>query len=156
MNTLKPAALAVLCSLLLLAATSPQSIAAEGQIVIEDLTPSQLRSEIKKIETEFYKVFNTSTADKSFAIVCYDHMPTGSNIKQEICEPQFVIAKRADNAKDAQFGIDALLTPRAIRRELDTEYAALSEAMTNLAKENAYFGELNGILGALREELENR
>ena len=32
--------------------------AAEDQIVIEDLTRAQLRGEIKKIESEVYRVFN--------------------------------------------------------------------------------------------------
>lgn len=156
MNKLIFGVISGLCSLLLLTATPTQSSAAEDQIVIEDLTPSQLRREIKKIETEFYRVFNSSTDDENLVVVCYDHLPTGSNIKQEICEPQFVVTKRADNASDAQFGTDVLLTAQSIRRELADEYALLTEAMTSLAKENEYFGELNGILGALREELENR
>jgi hypothetical protein len=156
MNKLKSTVLPRLCSLLLLAVASTQSIAVEDQIVIEGLNPSQLRSEIKKIETEFYKIFNANTEDKNLAIVCYNHLPTGSNIKQDICEPQFAVDKRAENANDSQYEIDVLLTAQGMRRELTTEYAALSEAMANLAKENKYFGELNGILGALREELESR
>jgi hypothetical protein len=156
MNTLKSAVLSVLYSLLLLTTAFTQSIAVEDQIVIEDLTLSQLRREIKKIETEFYKVFNANTEDKNLAIVCYNHLPTGSNIKRDICEPQFVVDKRADNANDSQYDIDVLLTAQSMQRELTTEYAALSESMANLAKGNKYFGELNGILGALREELESR
>ena len=130
--------------------------AAEGQVVIEDLTPSQLRREIKKIETEFYRVFNASVEDEKLAIICYDHLPTGSNIKKEKCEPQFAIDKRSKNVNDAQFGTDVLFTAKTMQRELSEEFAALTEAMTNLAVENEYFAELNSILAALRNELNNR
>ena len=130
--------------------------AAEGQVVIEDLTPSQLRREIKKIETEFYRVFNASVEDEKLAIICYDHLPTGSNIKKEKCEPQFAIDKRSKNVNDAQFGTDVLFTAKTMQRELSEEFAALTEAMTNLAGENEYFAELNSILEALRDELNNR
>ena len=90
--------------------------AAEGQVVIEDLTPSQLRREIKKIETEFYRVFNASVEDEKLAIICYDHLPTGSNIKKEKCEPQFAIDKRSKNVNDAQFGTDVLFTAKTMQR----------------------------------------
>jgi len=43
-----------------------------------------------------------------------------------------------------------------MQRELSEEFAALTEAMTNLAGENEYFAELNSILEALRDELNNR
>jgi hypothetical protein len=130
--------------------------AAEGQVVIEDLTPSQLRREIKKIETEFYRVFNASVEDEKLAIICYDLIPTGSNIRQETCEPQFVIDKRGANTNDSRFGNDVLLTPKALQQSLAGDYEKLTAAMTKLSEESEYFRELNSILAALREELENR
>lgn len=148
--------LSVISSTLILAAAAPQSIAAEEQIFIEDLTPSQLRSEIKKIETEFYRVFNASLDDDELSVVCYDHLPTGSNIKREVCEPQFVVDKRAENANDSQFGVDSLLTAASLQRDLADEFEALNKAMVELAEESEYFSQLNGILAALRDELENR
>ncbi len=133
-----------------------QAQAAEGQVVIEDLTPSQLRREIKKIETEFYRVFNASIEDEKLAIICYDLTPTGTNIKQETCEPQFLLDKRGENTNDSRFGNDVLLTPQALQQSLAGEYEKLTAAMTELSRESEYFRELNSILAALREELENR
>lgn len=156
MKALRTTYLATLYSALLLALASTQTLAAEGQIVIEDLTPSQLRAEIKKIETEFYRVFNTSTEDKELAIICYKYTPTGSNIREEACEPQFLIDKRGANVNDQRFGNDVLLTPQDLRTALSAEYAELTAAMTKLSAESEYFRELNGILGALRAELESR
>lgn len=144
------------CTTFLLAMTPGQAITAEGQIVIEDLSPAQLRAEIKKIETEFYRVFNESIEDESLAIVCYDFVPTGSNIKKETCEPQFMVDRRAQNSNDSRFGLDVLYSADSLRSELAPEFAALTEAMTELAMESEYFRELDSILAALRDELESR
>jgi hypothetical protein len=143
-------------SALALAVASTQTLATEGQIVIEDLTPSQLRGEIKIIETEFYRVFNRSIENENLAIACYDHISTGSNIKAEACEPQFVIDKRGYNANDARLGYDLLLTPPDLQSILAAEYDALSAAMPELSAQSEYFRELNRILSALREEQESR
>lgn len=148
--------LSAFCSAVLLAMASTQTLAAEGQIVMEDLTPSQLRSEIKKIETEFYRVFNSSIDDKDLAIICRRYTPTGSNIKEEACEPQFLIDKRGDNANDYRLGYDTLITPEGLSSVLSAEYVALTAAMTKLSTESNYFRELNEILNALREEQESR
>lgn len=156
MKALRSIYLSTICGALLLTMTSTQTLAAEGQIVMEDLTPSQLRGEIKKIQTEFYRVFNSSIEDKNLAIICYDYIPTGSNIGDEACEPQFVIDKRASNTNDSRLGYDTLLTPDGLQSVLVAEYAALTAAMSELSAQSEYFRELNGILSALREELENR
>ncbi|PCJ27058.1 MAG: hypothetical protein COA96_03855 [SAR86 cluster bacterium] len=156
MKTLRSIYLFTFCSALTLAIGSTRTLATEEQIVIEDLTPSQLRREIKKIQTEFYRVFNSSVEDKNLTIVCYNYTPTGSNIKDEACEPQFVIDKRGDNASDWQSGLNILTTEEGMLTELAAEYAALTAAMNEISTENEYFRELNGILGALREELESR
>lgn len=156
MKALRYIHLSTFCSALLLLMGSTQTLAAEGQIVMEDLTPSQLRGEIQKVQMEFYRVFNSSIEDTHLAIVCYDYVPTGSNIKEEACEPQFVIDKRADNTNDSRLGYDLLLTPEGLQSVLVAEYAALSASMTKLSKESEYFRELDGILGALRAELESR
>jgi len=157
MQKLRSTLLWPLLAISVLTSLSMQQLhAAEGQVVIEDLTPSQLRREIKKIETEFYRVFNLSIEDENLAIICYKHTPTGSNIREELCEPQFLIDKRGANVNDQRFGNDVLLTPQDLRTALATEYAELTAAMTKLSNESEYFRELSGILSALREELESR
>ncbi len=148
--------IATFCLSLSIALTSGLSLAADGQIVIEDLTPSQLRSQIKRIETEIYRVFNASTEDKKLHINCYDYVPIGSNIGEEACEPQFLVDARGENANNARFDTDVLLSPQDLQRRLAAEYEALTAAMTKLAQESRYFSELNNILAALRDELKNQ
>ena len=138
---------------LLLLSGAAAVVVAQDPIVIDDLSPAQLRAEIKKVQTEFYKVFNAAVEDNKQKIVCHEYVPTGSNIKREACEPQFVIDRRSSNAADSQRALDELLSPAALQQELSEEFAALTVAMNKLAAESPYFKELNSVLGMLRERL---
>lgn len=130
------------------------SVGAQEPIVIEDLSPAQLRAEIKKVQTEFYRVFNETVEDSKMRIVCHEYLPTGSNIRREACEPQFVIDRRGSNAGDSRFQVDELLTPAALQADLAKEFEELTAAMNKLSGENQYFKELNSVLGMLRERLD--
>ncbi len=134
-------------------AVLPAQAAEEEQIVIEDLTPAQLRDEIEKIQTEFYAVFNRNNDDDTFDITCQEFTPTGSNIPQTGCEPGFVTARRGENANDYRLGTDDLLSQDALMRELQPEFAQLTEKMNALAATDQYFRELGQILQMLNERL---
>ncbi|MBL4572768.1 MAG: hypothetical protein JKY86_06820 [Gammaproteobacteria bacterium] len=144
----------VLLSTLLLPLFSNFSNAAEEQIFIDDMTVPQLRNQIDIIQQEIYRVFNLSTEDDQLKIVCHDYLPTGSSIKREVCEPQFVISERTDNARSARRGANPLLTPRQLQGSLNDEFQILSEAMAALRGESEYFEELNTIAGVLNARLE--
>ncbi|MGI9249577.1 MAG: hypothetical protein ACR2PR_00020 [Pseudohongiellaceae bacterium] len=126
----------------------------DEQIVIDDLTPAQLRAEIEKIENEIYRVWNQLNGDDSMDIICHDYTPAGSNIKREACEPQFVIDRRGENAADSRLGTDELLSSEGLRADLAPEFRQLTEAMGELAEENQYFRELNLILQELSGRME--
>ncbi|MBQ15244.1 MAG: hypothetical protein QGG67_07300 [Gammaproteobacteria bacterium] len=128
--------------------------AAEDDVVIEDLSPAELRDEIGKIQTEFYRVFNLLNSDDKLDIVCHKYVPTDSIIKQEACEPQFLIDKRADNFSDYQYQRDELLSLSDLQAVLAAEFRALTEEMNAVAQANDYFRDLTSILGVLRERLE--
>lgn len=144
----------VLLPALLLSCLVATTNAAEEQIVIDDLSPAQLRAEIAKVQNEFYRVFNAANSDDKLDIICHTYTRTGTRISDEACEPQFVIDRRGENAADTQRDIDELLSPEALQAELESEFQILTDAMNALAKENQYFRELNTILGVLRERLE--
>lgn len=127
--------------------------AEQGQIVIDDLSRPELRAEIQKIQNEFYRVFNASNADDDFDIICHQYTRTGTNIPEEACEPNFMIKRRAQNAKDYQAGLDELLSSAALQTELQSSFALLTEKMNAFARENEYFRELNQILQMLRARL---
>lgn len=127
--------------------------AEQEQVVIEDLTVPQLRAEIEKIQTEFYRVFNTLNENDELDIVCQKFTPTGSNIPQVGCEPNFVSARRGANANDYRLGTDELIGNDALIKELRPEFEQLTAMMNEMASKNEYFQELGEILQMLRGRL---
>lgn len=147
-------ALGLTALLLTLLVASPTVRGAEEEpIVIDDLTAPQVRAEIEKIQTEFYRVFNTLNDNDEFDIVCQKFTPTGSNIPQLGCEPNFVSARRGENANDYRLGTDELMTSDALIKELQPEFEQLTAKMNEIAGENQYFQELGEILEMLRARL---
>ena len=144
----------VLLSSLLLSLSSNFRAAAEEQVFIDDLTAPQLRTQINKIQEEIYRVFNLSNDDSKFEIVCHDYLPTGTSIKREVCEPQFVINRRTENARSARRGAVPLLTPLQLQGTLSNQFQTLTDKIATLSEENEYFGELNSILRMLTARLE--
>lgn len=132
---------------------TPTVNGAEEQIVIEDLTVPQLRAEIEKIQTEFYRVFNTLNEDDEFDIECQKFTPTGSNIPETGCEPNFVSERRGENANAYRAGTDELMTSDALIKELQPEFEQLTAKINELSAENQYFQELGQILNMLRGRL---
>lgn len=142
--------------LLVLTALAVSSVvhgADEEQIVIEDLSISELRAEIEKIQTEFYKVFNTLNEDDEFDVLCQKFTPTGSNISEIGCEPTFVTKRRGENANAYRAGSDELLSSDGLQKELQPEFEMLTVKMNAIAGENQYFRELSQILQMLRGRL---
>ena len=145
--------LAVTCCLFLLPfATVLQ--AGDDLIDIDAMSVPELRGEIEKIEKEIYRVFNARTEDESLHISCNRYTPTGSHRSRETCEPKFLIAARAANAKGYQDGTDGLLGPEGLVAETSTDFDRFNAAMEALTEEYDYFRELNIILGVLRQRMD--
>jgi hypothetical protein len=144
----------LITSLSILASLAGSTWAAEQeQVVIDDLTAPQLRAEIEKIQSEFYRVFNSLNEDDDYDIICQKYTETGTNISDRACEPRFMIDRRGENAKNYQAGLDDLLTPEMLVAELQSEFELLTEKMNEVARQSDYFRELNQILGMLRARL---
>lgn len=144
------------CVVLGLAALSAAPVvnaAEEAQVVIEDLTVPQLRAEIEKIQTEFYRVFNTLNENDEFDVVCQKFTPTGSNIPQIGCEPNFLSKRRGANANEYRLGTDELIGNDALIKELQPEFEQLTALMNEISAKNQYLKELGAILQMLRGRL---
>lgn len=144
----------LLASVLILGTFPYFAVSAEqGQIVIEDLSLAELKEQIDIVQKEFYRVFNSANDDDEFDIICHRFTPTGSHISQEACEPQFVISRRAENAREWQFGNDVLMEQEELLASLETQFAELTEKMNGVATDSEYFRELNQVLGMLNSRL---
>jgi hypothetical protein len=123
----------------------------QNPVVIEDLTPRQLRAETQRIEEEFYRVFNILNDDDDYDIICHSYTPTGSNRSRRACEPQFMIDQRSENASDYRSGIAELMNLEGLRSELQLEFEELTAKLNAAAQENQYFRELGQVLSMLRD-----
>ncbi|MCG8413670.1 MAG: M56 family metallopeptidase [Pseudomonadales bacterium] len=63
--------------------------------VLADLSKSELFREIRKVEAEYFSLFNASEKDKSLHVLCGTYRPKGSFIPRHFCEPRFVIEARS-------------------------------------------------------------
>ena len=144
---------ALTLGLSVLSLTSPAYGAEQEPIVIDDLSLSQLRSEIEKIQAEYYRVFNTLNEDDELDIECQKFTPTGSNIPQVGCEPKFVTKRRGDNANDYRQGTDELLSSDGLIKDQQQNFERLTAKMNEIMGESEYFRELNQILQMLRARL---
>lgn len=127
--------------------------AADKPIVIEDLSRSELRAQIERVENEFYRVFNSTSDNELLEITCSSYVPTDSHISQRACEPRFLTKARNENVNNWRNDVDVLLSTEELQSALTQEFEQLTEAMNTALKENEYFRELNGVLRMLRERM---
>ena len=76
--------------------------------VLGSRTLYSIRMEIVDEENKIFSMFNELNSDDDFDILCDNIAPTGSHIKQRVCEPRFVTETRARMAQDFMLGIGAL------------------------------------------------
>lgn len=122
-------------------------------VVLEDLSISQLRREIEKVENEYYRVFNFHTDDARLHVVCGEYTPTGSHIPQRSCEPRFLSAARAGNIGNWFEDAGTLQGSEELAEELRPAFEALTAAMNALLRESGYFRNLHADLSVLRGRL---
>jgi hypothetical protein len=79
------------------AASAPEGI---DEVIVPGRAPENLRLEIERTEVAVYERFNALNSTDEFDIVCFDHTPTGSNIPERTCQPNFVIRAQARAAAD--------------------------------------------------------
>jgi len=123
----------------------------EGEvIVIAELNRAEVRQFIEEAEDQFYGIFNANIDDDDYKVSCRRETPTGSNIRVRVCEPEFMIRARAENARQLDINDGALTTDQAIRAGLEAEYARLQEMMEEMAQEVPEFAQIASILTQLR------
>ncbi len=79
-------------------AAAPRADAVE-EIIVPGRVPDNLRLEIERLEVAVYKRFNELNSNDEFDIHCLERAPTGSNITQRTCAPNFVIQAESRAAR---------------------------------------------------------
>src|SRR5436190_6861818 len=122
-------------------ADASQSAADVDEVVVPGRRPENLRVEIERLEQVVYERWNALNSNDEFDIHCLDSEPTGSNIPQTHCAPNFVIEAESRAAEDAVHGA------RTTGHSRNDEYVAaveeksrqLSEEMKRVARQDEQF-----------------
>jgi hypothetical protein len=122
-------------------AATPQSDPNADEVVVPGYRPQNLRVEIERLEQVVYDRWNALNSNDEFDIHCLDSEPTGSNITQTHCAPNFVIEAESRAAEDSVHGA------RTTGRSRNDEYVAtiqeksrqLNEEMKRVARQDEQF-----------------
>jgi len=61
------------------------------EVVVPGRKPEQIRVEIERLENAVYERFNALNSNDDFDIHCFEQAPTGSNIPERKCWPNFAL-----------------------------------------------------------------
>lgn len=138
-------------------------------VITGEVTRTRLRDMIVEVEEAFFARFNELNIDDDYDIRCYKHTPTMSHISERVCEPEFMIRARGNNASETAFllgqkGKDTVnaaqnssfvKNPTAMRREVEKYYKILQEKLEAMSVEDATFRSIGNDLATLKNRLEN-
>lgn len=128
--------------------------------VTPNVTRGGLRKLIINVEDDFVERFNELNVDDDYDIMCRKFAPTMSHIGKRVCEPNFFIEARADNASESMFLMFQgypifLLSDRALRKETARDFEILQEKVDELTRTNADLRGRGFVLTDLRNRLKN-
>ena len=124
--------------------------------VLGTRTLYSIRMEIVDEENKIFSMFNELNSDDRFDILCDNIAPTGSHIKQRVCEPRFVTDMRARMAQDYLRGIGMLNGSSDLEVETALEREELEKEHLRIAVEHPEYLEMLTELTNLRDTLESR
>ena len=124
--------------------------------VLGTRTLYSIRMEIVDEENKIFSMFNELNSDDRFDILCDNIAPTGSHIKQRVCEPRFVTDMRARMAQDYLRGIGMLNGSSDLEMETALEREELEKEHLRIAVEHPEYLEMLTELTNLRDTLESR
>ena len=61
------------------------------EVIVSGMRPEQIRAEIERVENAVYERFNALNNNDDFDIHCFEQAPTGSNIPERKCWPNFAV-----------------------------------------------------------------
>ena len=115
------------------------------EVVVPGRRPENLRVEVERLERVVYQRWNALNSNDELDIFCLESEPTGSNITQTRCAPNFVIQAEAREAKNSIVGARSNASASSARntRESTTRFEQksreLTEEMRRIAREDEQF-----------------
>ncbi len=134
-------------------------------VITPTVTRTDLRSLIVQVEEDFYARFNELNIDDHYDVFCYSYLPTMSHISKRTCEPDFMIRARGDVASYDAFLLASgslqarssalLLSPKAMRKEVEPDYEILQEKMEELSTTDLELRSIALAMAKLKARLKN-
>jgi len=122
------------------AAPAPQPTEPPEKVVVPGVRPANLRAEIERLEDAVYDRFNSLNSSDEFDILCLKSEPTGSNITQRTCAPNFVIQAEAraatNNMREARNSGQGSRSVNADQQLLEQKSRELTGEMQRVARQD--------------------
>ncbi len=124
--------------------------------VLGTRTLYSIRMEIVDEENKIFSMFNELNSDDKFDIFCDDIAPTGSHIKQRVCEPRFATETRAQMSQDYVQGIGISVGSSDLETETAIEREEIAKEHLRIAADYPEYLEMLTTLTNLRATLKSR
>ena len=123
------------------AASTAQAAGDVDEVVVPGRRPENLRVEIERLERVVYERWNALNSNNEFDIHCLESEPTGSNITQTRCAPNFVIEAESRAAEDSIDGARSSATSRNsdYMQTMQEKSRQLNAEMQRIAREDEPF-----------------
>ena len=147
------------------AASTPQAAGAVDEVIVPGSRPQNLRVEIERLEQVVYERWNALNSNDEFDIHCLDSEPTGSNITQTRCAPDFAIQAESRAAKNMIDGdrtsgsdrsADYLVTMEEKSRQLTEEMQRVAREDEQLLRDLVRLDELRQLQANERQQRRKR
>ena len=147
------------------AASPPQAGENVDEVVVPGRRPQNLRAEIERLEQVGDERWNALNSNDEFDILCLDSEPTGSNITQTRCAPNFVIqaeSRAAENTIDSARNNNTtrnseyLQTMQAKSQQLNEEMQRIARQDEQFLRDLVRLDELRQIQAAEKEQRRRR
>ena len=135
------------------------------EVVVEGRKPENVYAEIERLEISVYDRFNALNSNDEFDIHCLDSEPTGSNITQTRCAPDFAIQAESRAAKNMIDGdrtsgsdrsADYLVTMEEKSRQLTEEMQRVAREDEQLLRDLVRLDELRQLQANERQQRRKR
>ncbi len=121
--------------------------------VLAELSKSELFQEIRRVEAEYFRLFNASEQDKSLHVLCGTYRPKGSFIPRHFCEPRFVAEARSAVVGEYSNIATVISNPSMYENTNHTRMRDLTAAFNRVLKENQELRDLHIYLSQLKSAI---
>lgn len=131
-------------------------------VVTPNVTRGQLEKLLVQIEDDFFEKFNELNIDNDYDVNCYEFVPTGTHIRRRVCEPEFFMDRRSENASEHVLALmqkhvfpPPLLGRRDLRAVTVQEFEILQGKMEEMNRTDLELRSIGEALAKVKSRIES-